>query len=199
MKTQKQQACRRSKRAHEAILAATLELIEQRGYLGLSIEGIAACAGVGKQTIYRWWPTKAALVIEAYSQKSTDYLQSPDTGSVKNDLEVLLTAIFTRISAPPSSHVITGLVAESQNNPELAAQFHRVFLKGRRELVIELIEKGITRGEVNPEIDMEIAADSLFGPMWYRLLIRHTPLDQNFAKQLVRQTLAGMSASSEEK
>lgn len=178
-------------------MAATLELIEQKGYLGLSIEGIAARAGVGKQTIYRWWSSKAALTIEAYSQKNTDYLQPPDTGSVKSDLELLLTAIFTRISAPPSSHVLTGLVAELQNNPALAEQFHAVFLKGRRELVIDLITKGVARGEVDPDTDMEIAADSLFGPMWYRLLIRHTPLDQNFAKQLVRQTLAGIALSSQ--
>ncbi|MBU0944098.1 MAG: TetR/AcrR family transcriptional regulator [Proteobacteria bacterium] len=198
MKPKKQQTRRRSKQAHEAIIAATLELIEEKGYLGLSIEGIAARAGVGKQTIYRWWPSKAALTIEAYSQKVTSTLQSPDTGSLQLDLEELLGTIFTRIRIAPTSKVMTGLIAEAQTAPDVGEQFYTGFIKKRRELLFALIQKGINRGEVPPDTDMEIAADTLFGPMWYRLLLGHAPLDQKFAKKLVEQLMVGLATRGEE-
>ncbi len=198
MKTKKKQTRRRSKQAHEAIIAATLELIEEKGYLRLSIEGIATRAGVGKQTIYRWWPSKAALIIEAYSQKVTSNFQSPDNGSLQLDLEELLITIFARIRIPPSSKVMTGLIAEAQTAPEVAEQFYTGFIKKRREMVFGLIQKGIDRGEVHRDTDMDIAADTLFGPMWYRLLLGHGPLDQKFAKKLVQQVLAGLSTRRKE-
>lgn len=195
MKTQNPQTRRRSKRAHEAIVAATRDLLDKKGYYALSIEGIATRAGVGKQTIYRWWPSKAALVIEAYCELYTSQIHPPDTGSLSLDLEQWLVSIFKRISTAPTARIMSGLISEAQADPAIAEHFYTGFIKGRRELMIRLLEKGIARGEIRPDTDLDVATDSLFGPMWYRLLIGHAPLDENFAGQLVSQLFSGISTT----
>ena len=187
---------RRSKRAHEAILAATTSLLEAKGYNGLSIEAVAAQAGVGKQTIYRWWPSKAALVMEAYSAMVASEITIPDSGRLEEDLYRLFEQIFSRLSSSGFGKAIAGLLTEAQTDPVLAAEFLDGFVDWRRKVVRQLLQKGLERGEVAPEANLEIAVDSLFGSMWYRLLIGHAPLDQQFAKDLVRQLLVGIAPPS---
>lgn len=196
MNSKPQQTRRRSKRAHEAILAATTSLLEAKGYNGLSIEAVAAQAGVGKQTIYRWWPSKAALVMEAYSAMVAQEIVIPDSGRLEEDLYLFFEQIFSRLSSSGFGKAIAGLLTEAQTDPVLAAEFLDGFVDWRRKVVRQLLEKGLSRGEVAPETDLEIAVDSLFGSMWYRLLIGHAPLDQQFAKALVKQLLTGISPRS---
>jgi len=184
---------RRSKRAHDAILAATLDLINENGYFGLSLEAVAARAGVGKQTIYRWWSSKADLVLEAFVRTVSEHVPMPDTGAVEEDLFRLLELIFTRMALSGSGKALAGLIAEAQADPALAAAFRSGFLEGRREGVRGMLRRGMARGEVSPEIDLEVAVDALFGPMWYRLLMQHAPLDEAFARHLVRQLMAGIT------
>lgn len=184
---------RRSKRAHHAILAATTSLLEAKGYTGLSIEAVAAQAGVGKQTIYRWWPSKAALVMEAYSAMVAQEIAIPDSGRLEEDLYLLFEQIFSRLSSSGFGKAIAGLLAEAQTDPILAAELLDSFIDWRRKMVLQLLEKGLERGEVAPEADLQIAVDSLFGSMWYRLLVGHAPLDQQFAKDLVSQLLSGIA------
>lgn len=193
MDTKPQPTRRRSKRAHEAILAATTSLLEAKGYNGLSIEAVAAQAGVGKQTIYRWWPSKAALVMEAYSAMVAQEIVIPDSGRLEEDLYLLFEQIFSRLSSSGFGKAIAGLLTEAQTDSVLAAEFLDGFVGWRRKVVRQLLEKGLSRGEVAPEADLEIAVDSLFGSMWYRLLVGHAPLDQKFAKALVKQMLTGIS------
>jgi len=182
---------RRSKQTHDAILSATLELVNEKGYFGLSLEAVAARAGAGKQTIYRWWPSKAALVMEALSQAATREVALPDTGRVEQDLFLFLEAIFTRISSSGSGKAMGGLVAEAQADPIFAEAFRSGFVEARREGLRTLLRRGMERGEVNSDIDLELAVDTLFGPMWYRLLLLHAPLDGPFARDLVRQFMTG--------
>lgn len=193
MDTNTQPTRRRSKRAHEAILAATTSLLQEKGYNGLSIEAVASLAGVGKQTIYRWWSSKAALVMEAYSAMVASEIVVPDTGRLEDDLFHLFEQIFSRLASSGFGKAIAGLLTEAQTDPVLAAEFLDGFVDWRRKVVRQLLEKGLVRGEVAPEADLEIAVDSLFGAMWYRLLIGHAPLDQQFARDLVRQLLSGIS------
>ena len=193
MKQKSEQKRRRNQESYQAIISATLELLKDKGYVKLSIEGIAARAGVGKQTIYRWWPSKAALVIEAYSKKVSDRYALPETGSVKGDLEQLLSSIFKNISKTPSSHVLTGLIAEAQTNPDIADQFFNDFIQPRRRLLTEIIEGGVERGEIKASVEIPVVADMLFGAMWYRLLIGHGPLNREFAEKLVGDVLAGIA------
>jgi len=182
---------RRNRLTHEAILSATLDLIEEKGYFGLSLEAVAARAGAGKQTIYRWWPSKAALVMEALSQAATRQISLPDTGNVEEDLLLLLEAIFTRISSSGAGKAMAGLVAEAQADPTFAEAFRSGFIEARREGLRTILRRGVERGEVRGQIDLELSVDALFGPMWYRLLLLHAPLDGQFARDLVRQFLAG--------
>lgn len=184
---------RRSKRAHEAILAATTSLLLAKGYNGLSIEAVAAQAGVGKQTIYRWWPSKAALVMEAYSAMVASEITIPDSGRLEEDLYRLFEQIFSRLSSSGFGKAIAGLLTEAQTDPALAAEFLDGFVDWRRKVVRQLLQKGLERGEVAPEANLEITVDSLFGAMWYRLLIGHAPLDRQFARDLVRQLLRGIA------
>lgn len=184
---------RRNKQSHQAILDATLLLLGEKGYFNLSIEGIAASAGVGKQTIYRWWPSKAALVIEAYAEKLNQRTPLPDTGTVREDLVALLTTAFDGIRKNPSACALTGVMAEAQTNEAIAEQFYSGFIQGRRERAMTIMQRGITRGEIDPATDLDAAADLIFGPMWYRLLLRHAPLDADFARTQVDQLLIGIS------
>ncbi len=184
---------RRSRRAHEAILAATTSLLEAKGYNGLSIEAVAAQAEVGKQTIYRWWPSKAALVMEAYSAMVASEITIPDSGRLEEDLYRLFEQIFSRLSSSGFGKAIAGLLTEAQTDPVLAAEFLDGFVDRRRNVVHQLLKKGLERGEVAPEADLGIAVDSLFGSMWYRLLIGHAPLDKQFAKSLAKQLLVGIA------
>ena len=197
MEQKSEQKRRRNQKSYQAIIDATLQLLEDRGYVKLSIEGIAARAGVGKQTIYRWWPSKAALVIEAYSKAISARYTLPETGTVRGDLEQLLSSIFTNISRPPSSHVLTGLVAEAQTNPDIADQFFNDFIQPRRRLLAEIIERGVDRGEIKTSAEIPVVADMLFGAMWYRLLIGHGPLNREFAEQLVGDILAGIGSDTQ--
>lgn len=187
---------RRSKRSHDAIVAATLELVAENGYFGLTLEAVAARAGVGKQTIYRWWGSKASLVMEALSQAVAEQIPMPDTGAVEEDMFRLLDTIFTRIAVSGSGKALAGLIAEAQADPALADAFTSGFIESRREGVRRILRRGIERGEVSTEIDVDVAIDTLFGPMWYRLLMQSAPLDRNFARTLVRQLMQGIAQPS---
>ncbi len=173
-------------------MQATAELLEEKGYGGVCIEAIAARAGVGKQTIYRWWSSKAAVIMEAYATRPAKNVATPDTGSVEADLHQMLAQLCFVLTQTTSGSVIKGLIAEAQNNCEVSEAFRAYFVACRRAAIRTILERGIERGELRSNLDVELAIDTLFGPIWYRLLLQHTPLDDNFAAALVAHLLAGM-------
>ena len=183
---------RRSQSSHEAILKATVELLEEVGYVSMSIEGIARRAGVGKQTIYRWWSSKASLVMEAYTTVVAKKIPSPNTGKVQEDLEAIFCPLFKVLNTTTAGTALAGIMAEAQNNPELAQAFRDQFVASRRAVIKTILESGIKRGELRKDINLECAVDSLYGAMWYRLLLAHAPLDENFAQILIAQLLHGI-------
>jgi AcrR family transcriptional regulator len=187
---------RRSERSHEAILAATQELLVERGYRELTIEGIAARAGVGKQTIYRWWPSKAALVLEAYlvGQKAVPPPQEHTT--TPEDIRGLLGWLIAVLAEPTGGHVVAGLVGDLQHDPVLAEGFHRNVVPARREAMLAALERGRQRGEIRADADLELAVDVLHGAVFYRLLLSGEPLDAPFAESLVEQVLTGLAPAS---
>ncbi len=185
-------ARRRSQSSHENILKATVELLEEVGYVNMSIEGIARRARVGKQTIYRWWPSKAALVMEAYTTVVAKKFPIPNTGKVQEDLEVIFCPLFKVLNTTTAGTALAGIMTEAQNNPELAQAFREQFVASRRTVIKTILESGIKRGELRKDIDLECAVDSLYGAMWYRLLLAHAPLDENFAQILIAQLLKGI-------
>jgi AcrR family transcriptional regulator len=185
---------RRSRRSHEAILAATQSLLVERSYRELTIEGIAARAGVGKQTIYRWWPSKAALVLEAYLAGQEAVLQPPPGRSTREDVRGLLGWLIAVLARPTGGPVVAGLVGDLQHDPDLAEGFHRDVVPARREAMLAALERGKERGEIRDDADLELAVDALHGGVFYRLLLSGEPLDEAFAARLADQVLDGLSA-----
>jgi AcrR family transcriptional regulator len=185
---------RRSERSHNAILAATRELVLERGYAGVTIEGVAARAGVGKQTIYRWWPSRAALVLEAYLT-GQEAVQPPVEGtSVREDVRALLRWLIAVLAEPTGGPVVAGLVSDLQHDADLAEGFRRDVVPARREGMLAALERGRARGEIREDADLELAVDALHGAVFYRLLLSGEALDAAFVDRLADQTLAGLVA-----
>ncbi len=185
---------RRSERSHQAIVAATRELLVERGYPDVTIEAIAARAGVGKQTIYRWWPSRAALVLEAYLS-SADVVAAPTPGgNAREDVRALLEWLIAVLREPTGGPVVAGLVADIQHDADLAEGFHRDVVPARREAMLVALERGRERGEIRAGADLELAVDTLHGAVFYRLLLSGEPLDDDFTRRLTDQALAGVVA-----
>jgi AcrR family transcriptional regulator len=183
---------RRSERSHAAIIAATQELLVERSYPELTIEGIAARAGVGKQTIYRWWPSKAALVLEAYLAGQDAVPAPAPADSAREDVVALLGWLIAVLAEPTGGHVVAGLVGDLQHDRDLAEGFHRDVVPARREAMLAALERARGRGEIRDDADLELAVDQLHGAVFYRLLLSGEPLDAGFAERVADQVLAGL-------
>ena len=184
---------RRSERSHESIIRATQELLVERGYRELTIEGVAARAGVGKQTIYRWWPSRAALVLEAYLAGSDAIAPPAESGSTREDVRSLLLWLADVLAQPIGGRVVAGLVADLQHDPDLAAGFHRDVVPARRRAMLAALERGRERGEIRADADLGVALDTLHGAVFYRLLLSGAPLDEEFADRLADHVLDGLA------
>ncbi|MDJ0784659.1 MAG: TetR/AcrR family transcriptional regulator [Desulfosarcinaceae bacterium] len=173
----------RSAASHEAILNAALSLLKEKGYRSVTIEGIASTAGVGKQTIYRWWRSKADIILEAFTRHTADQIAIPDCGNLQIDLQRFLTEAFDTLTREAGS-IVRGLMSEALLDPNFAAAMRDTFIASRRSALRKILQNGVDRGELSAESDIEWLIDLIYGPMWYRLLNQHAPLDAHFAKQL---------------
>lgn len=173
----------RSEAVDAAILKAAVDLLDRCGYQAMTVDDIAARAGVGKQTIYRRWPSKATVVLEALTRRTAAEVPSPDTGSVKEDVQSLLRNAFSVLRSG-RHRLVRLLMAEAQLNEGFAEAFRDRFIARRRDALINLIQRGIDRGELPIGTDPQFMVDMLYGAMWYRLLNRHAPIDDAFAEDL---------------
>ena len=187
---------RRSEQSHKAIVTATQELLVERGYRELTIEGVAARAGVGKQTIYRWWPSRAALVLEAYLAGSDAISPPAASGSTRDDVRALLVWLADVLAQPIGGRVVAGLIADLQHDPDLAEGFRRDVVPARRRAMHAALERGRRRGEISAEADLAVAVDTLHGAVFYRLLLSGAPLDEEFAQRVADQVLDGLADRS---
>jgi AcrR family transcriptional regulator len=182
----------RSEESKQSILNSTLKMLKgDVGFGDLSIEAIAADANVGKTTVYRWWPTKAALVADAFSASADDELRFPDTGSVQNDMSLQMRRLV-RVFRSRRGKVVAALLAGGQSDPELIEAFRERFLWPRRKNAYRTLQRGIDRGELPSGIDLDLVLDSLYGPIYMRFLIRHDALDETFADDLCQLILSGL-------
>ncbi|MFQ5954336.1 MAG: TetR/AcrR family transcriptional regulator [Kiloniellales bacterium] len=184
---------RRSGKTHEAILRAAARLVAEQGYNRTTIEAIARLAGAGKQTVYRWWPSKAALFMELYRSLAPRPALAVDTGSVAGDLEEILGRVLRAYAEMPAKAVLGGLIAEAQCDPEVADGFGKQIVLQRSGPLRRVLERGITRGELRPHVDLDLAVDTIAGAVWFRLLLGPAPPDQAFAHSLVEQLLHGLA------
>lgn len=183
----------RSQEAHDAVLAAAIELVEELGYQAVTIERVAARADVAKSTIYRWWNSKAVLVMDAYRTAVEQWMPEPDTGSLAGDLTAFATALYGVSGHPVRARTLRGLMAEAQLDPAFAEPF-REWVESRRVVVLAALARGAQRGELAPSTDLEAATDHLFGLFWYRLLVGHQPLTPSVAAGHIEQLLHGLGA-----
>jgi AcrR family transcriptional regulator len=187
---------RRSERSHKAIIRATQELLVERGYRKLTIEAVASRAGVGKQTIYRWWPSRAALVLEAYLAGSDAVSPPPDSGSTREDVRALIGWLSAVLAEPTGGRVVAGLVGDLQHDHDLAEGFRRDVVPARRQAMLAALERGRERGEIRADADLPLAVDTLHGAVFYRLLLSGEPLDAEFAGRVADQVLDGLDPRS---
>ena len=172
----------RSDQARAAILSAALRLAARDGYPAVTILGIAGEAGVGRQTIYRWWPTKAAILLEANTENTLPAISPAPTGDTRSDLRAVLRASF--VLAPVVGSVITGLMAESTHDSQFAAELQEQLLVPRRELVRAILAGGQASGQIGDGIELDLAVDLAWGTMWYRTLSKHAPVNEALADDL---------------
>ena len=180
----------RSHASHAAILAAALKLLHARGYRAVTIEGIASEAAVGKQTIYRWWRSKAEVILEAFTRHTAERIAVPDSGRLQTDLETFLGKAFDSLTHE-AGEVVRGLMSEALIDPHFAESMRAIFIASRRNALRDILSRGIQRGELHSEVDIELIIDLIYGAMWYRLLNRHAPLNHRFARQLSALVGAG--------
>ncbi len=185
---------KRSGKAHEAILDAAQEVLADVGYQKATIERIAKQAGVGKQTIYRWWPSRAALFMEVYSSLAARHVTPPDGGSLSMDLKKLwkqLCSFYRKTAAGPA---LAGLLAEAQSDSRVAETFREEFLGRRRAVTLGILEAAVERGEVRSGVDLERTVDLLAGAVWYRLLVNGTSPTSKQVEELVDQVVQGIQS-----
>ena len=182
----------RSVESRRAIIQSAMNILQNDGYAALNIEAIAAKAGVSKQTIYRWWASAAFIVLEALlADMPAQETIAPDTGSLKSDLLELVRQPVRALSQRRGP-VFKALIAEAQADARFAEALRNSLMAAHRELVHAVVGRAKLRGEVVFDVDDDLAADMIFGPILFRLLNGHAQLDENFAFQLVDSTVAAM-------
>jgi AcrR family transcriptional regulator len=178
----------------EAILNATFALLRRRGYQGLTIEGVAAEAGVGRPTIYRRWPSKPALVVAALMDSSQLALPAPNTGSLRDDLIAVQRHQVSLINSPESRRLTAGLLADLATDEELGERYVTEYLMPRRALVFEVLQRGVDRGELTPAVDFAFVYDLLMGPLFMRAVVWGQRLGREAAADTTDVVLARYGA-----
>jgi AcrR family transcriptional regulator len=183
---------RRSERARQAILDAALDLCQEQSFAGLTMEGIAKRAGVGKQTIYRWWPSKAAILLEALTERATATLDFPDTGDVVADLRTQMTQVVGAFTDPMFSAYSRGLIAAGQSDPEIAAAVVATVIKPRVDLCVARLKAAQESGQLRADVDPQDVVELLYAPLYYRLLLHTRPVTVEQVETILSLAFAGV-------
>jgi AcrR family transcriptional regulator len=163
------------------------------GFAATTVEAVAARAGVGKATVYRRWPSKIPLIVDALDARAIEQVPIPRTGNVRGDLIEFLVGLVETMSGP-DGRLVAPLFAEISRNQELAEAFRRDLVAPRRAGVEEIMREGMARGELRPDLDVELALDAPVGIIFERLLILGEPVDKEVVRRIVDQLLEGIGA-----
>ncbi len=187
----------RSAEVDLAIRRATIDLLGEESYDALSMEAVASRAGCGKAAIYRRWPSKSALVVDAIAMCKEQGFQFSDTGSAREDLLLYVQAMVRYLRTSDVGRVMPALVAELARNDELAESFRAGFIQPRRALVSDALARGVERGELRADIDLDIVADAMVGVIHHRLLFTGQEVDEGLPERLVELLWRGVGAPGE--
>jgi AcrR family transcriptional regulator len=187
----------RSETARKAILRAASDLLLERGLSAISMDAVAERAGTGKATIYRWWPSKELLALDAlFSEWESTRPATRDTGGLSGDLLALMLPWARQLAAKPYGRLIAAFVTKAQGDAAFAQEYLARFIEPRRAPARVIFARAIGRGEIPADTDIEAAADLLYGPFYHRLLQGHAPLSDRFACTIVAYVVAALSPST---
>ena len=179
----------RSARTEKAILDATREILAEGGVRQLTVERVAARSGVAKTTIYRRWRGKHELALAVLIDMVANVVATPDFGDTRKELVAFVNAAVRVLGSTSMGRVMQGLVSDLATDPELARAFRERVVAMRVAEVRRVLERGIERGEIRGDVDIELAHELLFGPVYYRLLLSGAPLDRKLATRIVDAVL----------
>jgi AcrR family transcriptional regulator len=184
----------RSEKSRKAILRAASELLLEHGLNHVSMDAIAERAGTSKATIYRWWPSKELLALDAlFSDWEPGRPDRYDTGSLAGDLLALIRPWARQLATKPYGRVIAALITRAQSDPEFAEEYRARFVQPRRDPGRVIFARAIERGEIPTDSDIEAALDLLYGPFYHRILNGHASLTDQFTSAVVDYVVAGAS------
>jgi AcrR family transcriptional regulator len=175
--------------ADAQILETTLAVLEEKGYSDLTVDEVAERTKVAKTTIYRRWASKGALVAAAVATRVTPF-EPPDTGTLEGDLLAVATRAHTILSGD-LGRIFAGLIGESQLDPDLR-EIMLTSTRQRRQIYEDVVKRGVDRGELAREVDVELLVDMLVGAMWNRVLITRAPLRESLPREIVLMILNGV-------
>ena len=181
----------RSEHSRRAVLRATSDLLHEVGLRAMTTDGIASRSGASKATIYKWWPNKYAVAVEAFLSELHEGATEPDTGSAREDFRQVLLGLI-RFYRGASGQVLAQLVGEAQFDPQAAAELRDRLLGSRRRFVLEAWDRGVARGELRPDVDRELAVELITGPALFRLFAGSGPLDDSLADEVVDAVMDGL-------
>ncbi|WP_442603990.1 TetR/AcrR family transcriptional regulator [Paenibacillus sp. KN14-4R] len=184
----------RNMETQNSILSASYDLLLESGFGAVTVEKIADLAKVSKATIYKWWPNKAAVVMDGFLSAAAAKLPVPDTGSVYMDMLEHATNM-SRFMISREGSIFLEIIGEGQVDSALADAFRARYVQPRRLEVRDILDKGLRRGELKKNLDIALCTDIIYGPIFYRLLVSGDPIDDNYVKQLVTHVFEGISLS----
>ncbi|MEV6161151.1 TetR/AcrR family transcriptional regulator [Streptomyces sp. NPDC052052] len=183
---------RRSERSRRATLDAALELCTEKGYGRVTIEAIAARAGVSKKTIYRWWPSKSAVLLEAFTEALVDTTPFVDTGDIAADLRANLAGAVKLISTPPYGPAYAGILSEVHHDEALARTVRTKLVDPRFDEAVARLRRAEEQGQIPPGGDLALAVEMLYGPVYYRHVLRKPMQDERTIRELVDHVLRSL-------
>ncbi|GIM93664.1 TetR/AcrR family transcriptional regulator [Paractinoplanes toevensis] len=175
----------RSEEARLAVLQAADDLLVEHGFARLTVEAIAQRAGVAKQTIYRWWPSKTDILLDAFITDAAEELTPPDTGDLITDLRAHLTAVARFLTMSDAGAVFRALTAESLHDPRLAARLRAEYLSAQRARDRLPLQRAVARGDLPAPADIDAMADRLVGPLYYRALVTGEEIPPSYVEGLL--------------
>lgn len=184
----------RDEAAEKRVLTSTFELVGSKPPGQVSINDIAAAANVAKQTIYRWWPSRTAVILDALVTGTMKATPFPETNNIRADFEAHLRTVIKLFNSP-TGRIVREMLAEAQTDPTIANEFRQRFWQPRRDLSQARLERGIELGLVRADLDHEIVLDAIYGPLWTRLVIGHLPMKPTHAAAITSAIWPGIDAA----
>ncbi|MFJ8749667.1 TetR/AcrR family transcriptional regulator [Streptomyces sp. NPDC102441] len=188
---------RRSERSRRATLDAALELCTEKGYGRVTIEAIAARAGVSKKTIYRWWPSKVAVMLEAFAQVLVGATPFAETGDIEADLRAHINGLVRLLSTPPYGPAYSGILSEMHHDDELARAVREQLVDPRFEAAVGRLRRAQEQGQIPSGADLPLAVELLYGPVYYRHVLRKPAQDEATVATLVSHVLRSLTGGGD--